>query len=78
MTLTATSAAGYVFSGWSGHTDGISNLNQNPVTFQMGDRTDNNRVVNFPGESRLIGRFVEVDITAALPHSLRGAVAGDD
>ncbi|HUL55881.1 MAG TPA: tRNA (N6-isopentenyl adenosine(37)-C2)-methylthiotransferase MiaB [Usitatibacter sp.] len=35
-------------------------------------RTDNNRVVNFEGPSRLIGRFIEVDITGAYPHSLRG------
>ena len=40
-------------------------------------RTDNNRVVNFPGDARLIGQFVELDITAALPHSLRGEIAGD-
>ena len=40
-------------------------------------RTDNNRVVNFagPGDERLIGGFVDVRITAALPHSLRGEVA---
>ncbi len=35
-------------------------------------RTENNRVVNFRGPRRLIGEFVNVDITAALPHSLRG------
>jgi len=35
-------------------------------------RTDNNRVVNFAGEEALIGRYVDVTITAALPHSLRG------
>jgi tRNA-2-methylthio-N6-dimethylallyladenosine synthase len=38
-------------------------------------RTDNNRVVNFPGPARLVGHFVEVKITAALPHSLRGEVS---
>jgi tRNA-2-methylthio-N6-dimethylallyladenosine synthase len=37
-------------------------------------RTDNNRVVNFPGHPRLVGRFVPVAVTAALPHSLRGEV----
>ncbi len=37
-------------------------------------RTDNNRIVNFPAPARLIGQFVEVRITAALPHSLRGEV----
>ncbi len=35
-------------------------------------RTDNNRVVNFPGDDGLIGRHIEVRITAALAHSLRG------
>ncbi len=35
-------------------------------------RTENNRVVNFPGSPRLIGRFARVRITAALAHSLRG------
>jgi len=38
-------------------------------------RTPNNRVVNFPGPERLIGNLVDVAITAALPHSLRGEVA---
>jgi tRNA-2-methylthio-N6-dimethylallyladenosine synthase len=35
-------------------------------------RTESNRVVNFAGERSLIGRYVDVTITAALPHSLRG------
>jgi tRNA-2-methylthio-N6-dimethylallyladenosine synthase len=35
-------------------------------------RTAGNRMVNFPGPRSLIGRFVDVSITAALPHSLRG------
>ncbi len=38
-------------------------------------RTDNNRVVNFAGHPRLNGQFVEVTITAARPHSLRGEIA---
>jgi tRNA-2-methylthio-N6-dimethylallyladenosine synthase len=37
-------------------------------------RTDNNRVVNFPGPERLLGQFIDVLITQALPHSLRGEV----
>ncbi len=36
-------------------------------------RTSNNRIVNFAGPARLIGQFVDVRITQALPHSLRGA-----
>ena len=35
-------------------------------------RTDNNRVVNFPGDTSLIGCFINVKITEARPHSLRG------
>ena len=39
---------------------------------ELSGRTDNNRVVNFPGQPRLIGQFVEVKILSAMPHSLRG------
>jgi tRNA-2-methylthio-N6-dimethylallyladenosine synthase len=41
---------------------------------ELAGRTDNNRVVNFAGHERLVGSFVDVTITAALPHSLRGEV----
>ena len=41
---------------------------------ELSGRTDNNRVVNFRGTARLIGGFVDVAITAALPHSLRGEI----
>jgi tRNA-2-methylthio-N6-dimethylallyladenosine synthase len=41
-------------------------------------RTANNRMVNFAGPRRLIGQFVDVTITAALSHSLRGEVAVQD
>jgi tRNA-2-methylthio-N6-dimethylallyladenosine synthase len=39
---------------------------------QLAGRTDNNRIVNFDGTPELVGRFVQVAITEALPHSLRG------
>ena len=39
---------------------------------ELAGRTDNNRIVNFAGQPRLAGRFVDVLITAALPQSLRG------
>ena len=39
---------------------------------QMSGRTENNRVVNFDGDASLIGQFVDVEITEALPNSLRG------
>ena len=45
---------------------------------ELAGRTDNNRIVNFPGGSansaRLIDHFVDVRITSALPHSLRGEI----
>jgi tRNA-2-methylthio-N6-dimethylallyladenosine synthase len=59
--------------------EGLSRKDSN----ELAARTDNNRVVNFVGEvgqetpsknSRLIHRFVDVRITAALPHSLRGEI----
>jgi len=40
-------------------------------------RTENNRVVNLAGGADLVGRFLEVRITAALPNSLRGEADGD-
>ena len=39
---------------------------------EMAGRTENNRVVNFAGDSSLIGKFVDVEITEARPNSLRG------
>jgi tRNA-2-methylthio-N6-dimethylallyladenosine synthase len=42
---------------------------------EMSGRTQNNRVVNFRGAPRLAGQFLDVTITAALPHSLRGDTA---
>ncbi|MCL4135270.1 UNVERIFIED_CONTAM: hypothetical protein GTU68_031478 [Idotea baltica] len=39
---------------------------------QISGRTENNRVVNFDGDHSLIGQFVDVKITEALPNSLRG------
>jgi len=41
---------------------------------ELTGRTDNNRIVNFAGQPRLIGQFIEVTITAALKNSLRGEV----
>ncbi len=38
---------------------------------QVSGRTENNRVVNFDGAHTLIGHFVDVRITEALPNSLR-------
>jgi len=41
---------------------------------QISGRTENNRVVNFDGDHALIGQFVDVKITEALPNSLRGVM----
>jgi tRNA-2-methylthio-N6-dimethylallyladenosine synthase len=43
-------------------------------TAELAGRTENNRWVNFPGPASLLQRFVEVRITEARPHSLRGAL----
>ncbi|MGZ8266730.1 MAG: tRNA (N6-isopentenyl adenosine(37)-C2)-methylthiotransferase MiaB [Burkholderiales bacterium] len=43
--------------------------------YELAGRTENNRMVNFEGPATLIGEFVNVTITAALPHSLRGELA---
>jgi len=42
---------------------------------QLAGRTENNRVVNFSAPAALIGEFVDVRITEALPNSLRGELA---
>jgi tRNA-2-methylthio-N6-dimethylallyladenosine synthase len=42
---------------------------------QLSGRTECNRVVNFDGPARLIGRFVDVQINEALPNSLRGRLS---
>ncbi|MCU7879319.1 MAG: tRNA (N6-isopentenyl adenosine(37)-C2)-methylthiotransferase MiaB [Candidatus Thiodiazotropha sp. (ex Lucinoma aequizonata)] len=39
---------------------------------QLAGRTENNRVVNFDAPAELMGNFVDVRITEALPNSLRG------
>jgi tRNA-2-methylthio-N6-dimethylallyladenosine synthase len=39
---------------------------------ELAGRTENNRWVNFPGPGSLLQRFVDVIVTEARPHSLRG------
>ena len=41
---------------------------------EMSGKTENNRTVNFAGQKRLIGQFVDVKITEAFPNSLRGEI----
>jgi tRNA-2-methylthio-N6-dimethylallyladenosine synthase len=43
---------------------------------ELSGRTSNNRIVNFPAPAQLAGPFVDVRIVEALPHSLRGEIAG--
>ncbi|WP_028452528.1 tRNA (N6-isopentenyl adenosine(37)-C2)-methylthiotransferase MiaB [Chitinilyticum aquatile] len=45
---------------------------KNPA--ELAGRTDNNRIVNFAGNVRLIGHFADLHITSALTHSLRGEI----
>ncbi|HET6655975.1 MAG TPA: tRNA (N6-isopentenyl adenosine(37)-C2)-methylthiotransferase MiaB, partial [Gammaproteobacteria bacterium] len=41
---------------------------------ELAGRTECNRVVNFAGDPAMIGRFIDVTITEALPNSLRGRI----
>jgi tRNA-2-methylthio-N6-dimethylallyladenosine synthase len=50
--------------------EGISKKDEH----ELAGRTDNNRVVNFLGNPRLVNKFIDVRITSAMPHSLRGEV----
>jgi len=38
----------------------------------LSGRTENNRVVNFPAATEQVGDFIDIEITEALPNSLRG------
>ncbi|HQY48786.1 MAG TPA: tRNA (N6-isopentenyl adenosine(37)-C2)-methylthiotransferase MiaB, partial [Thermomonas sp.] len=55
--------------------EGPSRKDPNELT----GKTENMRPVNFAGHARLVGQFVDVEITQAMPNSLRGRVlmAGD-
>ncbi len=45
---------------------------------QVSGRTENNRWVNFDADPSVIGQFVDVTITEALPNSLRGRLANKE
>ncbi len=45
---------------------------------QLSGRTENNRVVNFDAAPDLVGQFVDLRITEALPNSLRGELVAAD
>jgi tRNA-2-methylthio-N6-dimethylallyladenosine synthase len=42
---------------------------------ELAGRTENMRFVNFPGDARMIGQFVDVQITEVMANSLRGRLA---
>ncbi|WP_083300810.1 tRNA (N6-isopentenyl adenosine(37)-C2)-methylthiotransferase MiaB [Jeongeupia sp. USM3] len=50
--------------------EGISKKDPN----ELAGRTDNNRIVNFVGQPRLIGQFAEVYVTKSFSHSLKGEI----
>ena len=52
----------------------VEGTSRKDATELMG-RTECNRIVNFKGPPRLAGQMVDLIITSALPHSLRGEVA---
>jgi tRNA-2-methylthio-N6-dimethylallyladenosine synthase len=45
---------------------------------QLAGRTENNRVVNFDGNQRLIGQLLDVEITQAVRNSLKGKLIIND
>ena len=53
--------------------EGPSRKNSRELT----GRTENMRFVNFAGDARLIGQFVDVEITEAMSNSLRGRLRID-
>jgi tRNA-2-methylthio-N6-dimethylallyladenosine synthase len=50
--------------------EGVSRRHPGELSGRAGD----NRMVNFRGSRQLVGQFVEVTVTAAMTHSLRGEV----
>ncbi|MCK5819023.1 MAG: tRNA (N6-isopentenyl adenosine(37)-C2)-methylthiotransferase MiaB [Psychromonas sp.] len=55
--------------------EGLSRKN----IMELCGRTQNNRIVNFEGDHRSIGKFVDVEITQVQPHSMRGRfIRGED
>jgi tRNA-2-methylthio-N6-dimethylallyladenosine synthase len=73
---------GLLDAQYRAHSDAMVGTSQRvlvtgPAVKHDGDlqaRTANNRVVNFHGDATLVDTFVDVVITAAQPHSLRGEI----
>jgi tRNA-2-methylthio-N6-dimethylallyladenosine synthase len=51
--------------------EGVSKRSADELT----GRTENMRFVNFAGNARLIGQFIDVEVTHAMSNSLRGRIA---
>ena len=51
----------------------VEGLSRKSDTELMG-RTENNRIINFPGHSRLIGQIIDVRVTDVLTNTLRGEI----
>jgi len=45
---------------------------------ELKGRTENNRIINFPGDPRLIGQIVDVHVTQVLTNTLRGEIVTHD
>lgn len=51
----------------------VESLSRKSDTELMG-RTENNRIINFPGQARLIGQIIDVRVTDVLTNTLRGEI----
>ncbi|MCX5589815.1 tRNA (N6-isopentenyl adenosine(37)-C2)-methylthiotransferase MiaB [Alcaligenes endophyticus] len=51
----------------------VESLSRKSDTELMG-RTENNRIINFPGQERLIGQMIDVRVTGVLTNTLRGEI----
>lgn len=71
VTVTAVPSVGYVFDIWSGETEGIADLHQNPASFLMGDELDNNRAMT----ANFIPSDVRYAVTAIVEPGGGGSVS---
>ncbi len=60
-----------------GMAQGFDNQLSSASAAHLAGRTENFRVVNFHAPAEHIGRFVDVTITEAMSHTLRGRLAAN-